>query len=114
MDLHNHDSSSESHNEAEDFIYYVLFSNMVGQSPLSLALKKYAKPQIETMIEILGLSHASYDYFKHLKVYFIQLLEMKSEVFESFFDRCHIETVKMHIKTDINFEKGPVYLQTHS
>jgi hypothetical protein len=28
-----------------------------------------------------------------LKIYFIQLLEMQSEVFEHFFDHCHVETL---------------------
>lgn len=62
----------------------------------------------------MDLSPVQYDYIKHIKVYFIQLMEMKSDIFEKFLDRCHIDKVHMHLKTQLALERGPVYLRSHT
>lgn len=82
---------------------------------MSLALKKHLKPQVETMIEILGLCEHHYDFLRHLKVYFIQLLEMQSSTFEHFFDHCHTETLQVKVKGELRtLEKHPIFFLSHS
>lgn len=66
------------------------------------------------MLETLNLSTTHYDYLKHLKLHFIQLLEMKSEVFEKFFDHCHTDELKMHVKTSLSLDRGPIYFKSHT
>jgi hypothetical protein len=96
------------------FINYPVIYNNHGHTPLNLAIKKYNKDCIEAMLETLNLSTTHYDYLKHLKPHFIQLLEMKSDVFERFFDHCHTNELKMHVKTSMKLDHGPIYLKSHT
>jgi hypothetical protein len=90
-----------------------LFANHQGLSPLNLAIKHHHNDSIEVMLEILTMKHTEYNYFKHLKPYFIQLLEMHSETFTSFFDSCHTDVVEMHGRIS-HLEHGPKYVTSHT
>jgi hypothetical protein len=41
-------------------------------------------------------------------------MEMKSDIFEKFLDRCHIDKLHMHLRTNLALERGPVYLRSHT
>jgi len=79
--------ANELENEdALNLIYYVLFPDVTNESPFSSVLTKNYSPRcVEQMLTILQLND-NYDYFMHIKHHFFRLLEMKSRVFERFFD----------------------------
>ncbi|TNV87690.1 hypothetical protein FGO68_gene14441 [Halteria grandinella] len=63
---------------------------------------------VEQMLQILCLNQ-DYDYFTHMKPYFFQLLEIKSKVFEDFFEKCS-DNLSLQIRSKWRYRKDHVYL----
>jgi len=57
-----------------------MMMNSDGLSPIVKAINRSQKDQIEVMMETMSLCNSHIDHCRHLKVYFIKLLEMKSHV----------------------------------
>jgi hypothetical protein len=68
------------------------------------------------MLEILILNtNSGYDYFSHMKKYFINLIETKSSVFFKFFDQCCTEREDYRLKTvKYDFRVKPINVMNHT
>ncbi|CDW74810.1 UNKNOWN [Stylonychia lemnae] len=86
-------TSELNNEEAEYYIYYLLFMNNKDESPFDLSMKNFTPRSIDILLDILSIND-NYDYFIFLKKHLFRLLEMKSDKFERFFDEC--SSVKSH------------------
>ena len=78
--------------EAMMYIQYGLCFNEFGQSPLTMQINQNLQSDIEAMMKIL-LLQPERDYFVYLQNHFFKLIEMKSQTFLKFLDKCSSTTV---------------------
>lgn len=82
-------------------VSYVVIQNSTYQTPFSITIDSITLKSIELMLEILCQNtNSGYDYFRHMKKYFIQLIETKSSIFFQFFDQSCTEKLNLRLTTN--------------
>jgi len=82
--------------------------------PLALALNSNSKPCIDAMLDSLSLSGEGFDLVKHMKHYFMKLVEIKSKAFELLLDQSHTRPFAQGIKCTLEGGVSPIFLESRS
>lgn len=72
---------------AEKFLFYVIFPDNRGVTPLETALREHAPKCVEIMLEMLRL-RPHYLFSKYLRKHFYELLDMQSLSFDNYLETC--------------------------
>lgn len=95
--------------DALSYVFYVLMPNNTrttkGRRPLSICLKRSSPKCLELMLEMLMLDPTGKDFMRYVEPYLNKLVDMKSPVFQRFFDQS-CKKLQFRVQAEMSQDQG--------